>query len=431
MKSMLKTTLLASSVALALSATAGDFNEVTEDHSKQGLAALASTATVTVSGVTYTLGAAYAEGDQLTLSVTAGALADSYSWPTSLVSTAGTGGGTAEFGLLNSTDDSATYRVTTVTASSGQTTINAVVTVGDFVLNPSAISAGSVSVSASAVASNGVTVIDSSGDTSEVLAESSDQFTDFEITTAADQVIDVAGERKVYESGLTDTVVWEFANDTTLVNAATATGAEVTLNGTFTGLEASAFSTGATSTVALNEEETEVTFTYTSALTTDTITITPPTGDDAVVLAAQSFALDAEVTYGTDSSLVLATNEDAGEWTLNGAMVNVPYMPYGANISQILFVTNTGAQVGDIIVTAIDEAGMTHDLGTVATASANSVTKITAQVKDALEAAGLTTGKVALTVTVNAPEEDITVYASYNVGGSDRGFVNTDQYKGQ
>ena len=64
-------------------------------------------------------------------------------------------------------------------------------------------------------------------------------------------------------------------------------------------------------------------------------------------------------------------------------------------------------------------------------AAANKVTKITKLVNDGLLAAGFNGTKASITVTVNAPDSDITVYAGYNVGGSDRGFVNTSQYKGK
>jgi hypothetical protein len=55
---------------------------------------------------------------------------------------------------------------------------------------------------------------------------------------------------------------------------------------------------------------------------------------------------------------------------------------------------------------------------------------MTALVGNALKAKGFEAGKLSITVTVNAPSDDITVYASYNANGI-RGFVNTDQYKGQ
>ena len=120
----------------------------------------------------------------------------------------------------------------------------------------------------------------------------------------------------------------------------------------------------------------------------------------------------------------------AGAWTLNGATVNIPYMPYSANASQILYITNAGDQAGDILATAFDDKGNSYDLGKIGVSNGKTVTKIAKQVGDALVAKGFTGGKVSITITVNAPADDITVYASYNVGGADRGFVNTDQYKG-
>jgi hypothetical protein len=72
-----------------------------------------------------------------------------------------------------------------------------------------------------------------------------------------------------------------------------------------------------------------------------------------------------------------------------------------------------------------------YDLGKVTTANPHTVTKLATVIKTALELKGFTAGKLSITVTVNAPADDITVYASYNIGGADRGFVNTDQYKGK
>ena len=63
-------------------------------------------------------------------------------------------------------------------------------------------------------------------------------------------------------------------------------------------------------------------------------------------------------------------------------------MPFAPGISQILYVTNSGDFDGGVYVTAHDEDGTEYDLGMVATAGASSVTKITAQVKDALAAEG-------------------------------------------
>ena len=174
---------------------------------------------------------------------------------------------------------------------------------------------------------------------------------------------------------------------------------------------------------------------YTGMVTNDMITFTAPSGSSAVVLETQKFTADFAYNYSSAGAVAGSyafggVVHNAGEWTLNGAIVNVPYMPYGPNASQILYVTNTGVQAGDITATAFDDQGNTFDLGKIAVANAKSVTKIAPELNAKLAAAGFKGTRLSITVTVNSPEDDITVYASYNIGGSDRGFVETSQYKG-
>ncbi len=441
MKQLFKRTLLAATIAAASgTAVAGNISvATTQQHSAQGLAAV--TTAITSSNVTYTLGAAYAVGDLITITVTEGALHSSHAWAGSLTFTAagtpgtGTAGASMSVGLLSSDANSATYRVTSVTPDAANptgTTVNGVLNLGTFGLAPTAIAAGSASVTVATKASNGVNDVDTAGTRTGTLAQAKDQFGDLAISTKLDQTIDVSSGRNAFASGTTDTLTFAVTNDTTLLNAANVTETSVVLYGDFMDMANSNFSVAGGGTAAYDDDAKSLTVTYTGAVTTDTLTITPPTGANAVVLRAQDFNVDATYKYGTSSAEVLGTGVDAGAWKLNGAVTNIPYMPYGANVSQILYVTNEGSQSGDITVTAFDDAGNSFDLGVVATSAGGSVTKITKEVQDGLLAAGFSgSGKVSLTVTVNAPEADITVYASYNVGGSDRGYVNSDQYKGK
>jgi hypothetical protein len=142
-------------------------------------------------------------------------------------------------------------------------------------------------------------------------------------------------------------------------------------------------------------------------------------------LSPQVFPSTYTFGYGTDKTSVF--NFGAGEWTINGALVFVPYMPYADNISQILYIANRGSQLGDISVDAFDEAGNSYsfDVGTVA---GSTVRKLTQEIADGLATAGFTApGKVAFEITVTAPADDIDVYSAYNVGGSDRGTVVNSQ----
>ncbi|GAA5142109.1 hypothetical protein [Thalassotalea piscium] len=126
---------------------------------------------------------------------------------------------------------------------------------------------------------------------------------------------------------------------------------------------------------------------------------------------------------------------DAGEWVLNGSVLTVPYMPFGDNTQVILRHTNTGDQDGKISIRYMIEgsAGNTADTAWVAiptplaTPSVGGVLDIKNEVMDAIMAhAGTTRGKVAIEITTEAPEGDITVYAAYKVlSEQDRGFVGT------
>jgi hypothetical protein len=444
MKQLFKKTILAATVAAVSGiAVAGNISvTTTQNHSQQGLAAV--TTAITSSNVTYTVQGAYAQSDLITITLTSGSVHSGHTWPNSLTFTpagtpgTGTAGANMSVGLLNTSTDksSATYRVTSVTpdpANATGTTVSGVLALGTFDLNAASIAAGAVTVSVASLASNGVTQVDTQGTRTGTLAQASDQFGDLAVTVAADQVIDVAKGREGFESGSNDTITWTASNNTTLLNAATVSQTSIVLHGDFEGMTNSNFGVGGAGTPVLDTDANTLTVTYAAPVTTDTITITPTaagtTGAD--VLKAQSFNIDGTYIYGTNTPEILATGEAAGSWTLNGAVTNIPYMPYGDNVFQILYVSNEGSQSGDIMVTAFDESGNEYQLGTVATIGAKSVKKITAEVYNELQAQGFTSGKVSLTITVNAPAADVTVYASYNVGGSDRGFVNTDQYKGK
>jgi hypothetical protein len=136
----------------------------------------------------------------------------------------------------------------------------------------------------------------------------------------------------------------------------------------------------------------------------------------------------------TGSAVIVPTDTKVGEWSLNGSVVTIPYMPFGPNTKVILRHTSTSNQVGDITVRYILEDMDPSDgdnwvsVGAVETDVANGVLNITSQVMDAIVAdAGVEKGKVAIEITTNVPAEDVTVYAAYNVKNSadDRGFVGT------
>lgn len=451
MKSLLKKSLLAASVAVAFGASAGNVAVTKQTHSVEGLQGV--TAAQLSNTISYELAAAYRDGDKITFTFPEGALV-SNGFPSQINVAAVNNEVEADaiaglaLGLLNSTDSSVTYRVTSVTQPgqyTNRTTIGNTLTLGEVEYTPAAVLAGAVTVTVTSETSTG-DILDNQGTRTATLAESKSQFGTVEVTQSFDNVIDVSAMRKSFvDAEATDQMIYEITNPVTYygkndeknwLNVATVSGTSFVLRGEtgkLAGVTSDDFTTAGTDVFV--EADAELTVTYDGEKTTDTITFTAPTGTDALVLETQDFTTDYVYSYTSAAAVAgsktVGANVNAGEWTLNGSTVNIPYMPYGATVSQIMYITNDGTQSGDIMVTAFDDKGTMYDLGVVGTAAANKVTKITKLVNDSLMAAGFTGSKASITVTVNAPDSDITVYAGYNVGGGDRGFVNTSQYKGK
>lgn len=145
---------------------------------------------------------------------------------------------------------------------------------------------------------------------------------------------------------------------------------------------------------------------------------------------------------GTTSTVTLKSveDEDVGEWTLNGSVVEVPYIPFGPNTQPVIRHTNTGSQTGDISVRYMVEEGNGHaqsntwqSLGVLVEDAKPGVRNLLNVVTEALEnALGNDKFKVALEITTNVPAEDVTVYAAAKVSnaeGQDR--LTIGAFKGQ
>ena len=114
---------------------------------------------------------------------------------------------------------------------------------------------------------------------------------------------------------------------------------------------------------------------------------------------------------------------DPGIWTINGAQVYIQYMPYGTNISRIIYAANTGLINADATADIYYNGSVTQcSLGAV---NSRRVTELSGAINTcAATAMGTdTSGKVAILLTFTAPDKDIEVYSAYNVGGNDRGTV--------
>lgn len=441
MKTFFKTALVAAAIATACgSAYAGDTTVTTQTYSLEGVSAV--TTTQTSNSISYITKAAYAVGDKVTFTFTPGAVVNT-AFPAQLNvaadATAGSEKAGMALGLLNSDQDKVVYRVTSLSqpgAFTDKTTLGQTIVLGTVDLKAAAVANGNVTVTVSSETSSG-DVLDSGSSTGQSrtakLTEVKSQFGALSVSAAFDGTIDVASDRKALLAG-NDSVTYAISQvDTTgWLALAAVSETNVTLNADLAGFDLTKAigSVSAAGTVTYSDTDKKVNIKYASQVTTDTITITPPTGTKAVVLEAQSFNVGAAYTHSTNKSFDFGTKA-AGSWDLNGAMVNIPYMPYSPSVSQIIYVTNTGSLNGDITVTAFDDKGNDYNLGVVGQADAGKVTKITSQIETGLAAAGFTQGKVSLTITVNAQDKDISVYSAYNVGGSDRGTVNNSQYKGK
>lgn len=470
MKQLFKTTLLAATIAATCgTANAGNVSVSKQVHSKEGLAGV--TASQSSADIEYTLGATYRQGDKLTLTLPRNTLnktTPSSGFPSVVVmepvndaveanSIAG-----LTWGLLNSTVDATlsdgtmvdqvTYRVTALTQpNNGATpavawehgsTVGGVLGGGSDKLNisysPAALLTAPITVSVSSETQTG-DILDNSGTRTATIAEAKTQFGALTVPAKFDGIIDVSQARRQFTTGITDTMSYAVStvNTTGWLNLATVSSAKATIYGEagkMTGLKASNWAAGGTITFTENASKVEVA--YTTAVTNDTIGFAAPAASEGIALEAQSFTTDFIYNYASAATTPVAgvqsvaTGAASGSWTLNGATVNIPYMPYSATASQIIYVSNAGSLAGDVMGTAFDDKGNMYDLGKIGTANAKTVTKLTSQVNAALGAKGFTGGKISLTLTVNAPAADVTVYASYNAG-SVRGFVNTDQYKGK
>lgn len=159
---------------------------------------------------------------------------------------------------------------------------------------------------------------------------------------------------------------------------------------------------------------------------TTTVTLSNSTDEDAPALVAPQsftadFGVDYELTTNAASTGSIAFNGlDIGAWSLNGATLNVPYMPFGSGITQILYVSNDSDVDGMIEVSALSSTG--EVMGPVAlniTATAQTVTNIGSATLQALSEAGiqLQGARLDLTFTITAPTDSIELFAAYNSRG--------------
>lgn len=436
---MFKKTLIAVAlVGLSANALAVDVQTSSAATKKFGSEALttglfANDGTVlTLAPVVLSSGAEYSAGDIVTVTMTGGEFAaPGYT----LVDTTPAGQSTVTFGLLSKTATKLIFRVTAIADGTLKTTIGNKFTLtpagGSSFVKLSSVAAGSkVVVTANAETSTGIALDTTAKDSHEVGAVLAQHSLSVNPVMAA--VVDVTKDRKAF----VDPAKATFAvNHTfTVVDQASMPGTANTIvvKGDFSAFKnkdgiLGKLSDGAVDAVVAADGQ-SATLTYAAAPADKTLTFMVPAFDNAaaVVIPTSSYTAEMNITEATKAVTLSAV--DAGAFTLNGASVDVPYMPYGSGVEQFLWVTNKGNQVGDVKVTAFDQTGKAYgpfNLGS----SAKGLKKLDAALKTALVGAGLneaTSPRVALNVTINAPSADITVYAAYKaVAADDRLTVPT------
>jgi hypothetical protein len=435
LQNILKKTLIAAAIAAtATAATAatvvangGATSTFTEKKwqsvSAEGLAIAKTVAIGTAADdilVSLTLDSTYQETDLLVMTI-AGATIDATATTTVTI-------GATTFELLGVDADAGT-----VTLRPASTTT---VAAGTYAVSGIVLKAWS---GAATLASKGVTVqgIDIDKGAAVPIAFAGSEFT-VKSGVKFDAVVDVEKERKEYVSGTTDsfTVAVKSGADLLAVTAGKATVALTGADLAFLNDKDGKLASASYALDVLTEDTAKTTFvgnTLTVMSTAGyaasfgmTLTADGKADVNAQALTGQSFSADVDLAYafGGTSGSVSTDNIAVGAWTLSGAQVNIPYMPYGPSITQVIYLSNDGTVNGDIELVGFDDEGNQFGPVTLSiTAVGGSVTRLAGPIKAALLEEGFDgNGKVDITLTVNSPKADVEIYAAYNVTG-DRATV--------
>ena len=431
MRKILKSILLLTAiVALPRLVNAGTVAVIKQIHSAQGIGAV--TAPQTSNSISYTLGAAYTLGDKITFTFSDELSSIPYQIIVPAVDDVSPTYAIAglEMGLLNSSSNQVTYRVTRVIqptmpgggSYTSQTTLGALVILGQIDYNVALLLNSALTLTVFSSTTFGE-VFDSGGIPNATVAEAISQFGSATLPKTFSNIIDIEKNRQGFTTGPSDSLSWSATSPDTSgwLNLVSVINTKLTLLVKAPELDSNNF-TSPSASLTLDQTAGSLTVSVPGEATTVSVQFDAP-GD--VVLEVQYFTLDAAYLYiKADGQYEVHQFSPlpAGAWTLNGAIAIIPYMPYSDSASQIMYVTNLGATEGDITVKAVDEYGATFDLGKVGVAGPNKVTKITRLIEDALTVKGFVSGKLTIYINVQIPANELIVYASYNTSGI-RGFV--------
>jgi hypothetical protein len=280
--------------------------------------------------------------------------------------------------------------------------------------------------------------------TTDDLAVVTSQFS-VAVGTDLDATIDVFQDRLFFVDGDEDTLIFTTRVDNglpTYLNQAyvNGTATTVTIGGEYYWVDSNGNGacTVAEFNAAIADENGTVTVNGASDCTKLVVTVDAPNAAGAqlheltftvpgnIVLSPIDFTGSVLYAYqlngGTAASDKTLTM-DPGAWGINGAQVYIQYMPYGDNISRIIYVANEGPLDAEVVADVFDDQGNSYSFD-VGMAPGGTVTQLSGAIDAGLAGEGFDgSGRVAIRLTFTAPDKDIEVYSAYNVGGSDRGTV--------
>lgn len=183
-----------------------------------------------------------------------------------------------------------------------------------------------------------------------------------------------------------------------------------------------------------------LTFTIPAAMFADatgkkTINFTFDKKDSSVeMLVATGFTATGNIAYSgvTNADADYLKNADAGEWRLDAAVINVPYLPVGFGLSPNVEVANDSSKAteSEIIIEGFDQNGVQY--GPVAlpnAANGKTVTKVSeADIEKAFGLAKNSKTKLSVTFIIDADADKVTLAPYYRQNES-RVNVMSDQYK--
>ncbi len=456
---MYKKSLIATAAAAALvpfSASAVDLDNITRDWTREG-AELAED--FAAPPVTITLEAEYTVGDLITLTFSHDVVGG---FP-STVNFEETGY-TLTWGLISEDAASAVYRVTELTADD----VDDLSTLGaDFTLRPESGDAyftvdgdtlrDSESLTLSYASETAVSNIPLESGATDNMFTFEDQYGSATAGDGFSKTIDVEPgvgivTRSVFDDATsTDTTEVTVASlGATATYQARTTGIIVTLTGDLSFADVSSLSGTLgtqTATVALASDGSAATFDFgnfadEAAFGDVVISFDNAANSDAQMIRG-SFTTSVDVQYvpitgnqntavgwasSDETSVNIADGLDAGAWDIDGSSIQVYAVPVSDNVAPFIWVTNRASGDAPVRIVATTESGVMADLGMVAIAEGNTITRVSSQITDALAEAGITSGRVTLNVTTSAPACDVNISASYKVlSDADRLPLETSQ----